>query len=243
MKTVLITGASRGIGRETAKKFSEKGYNVAINYNKSKEAAESLCKELKAVGGMAEIFCADVSDVAQVENMVAEITQKFGGIDILVNNAGIAPKQGLFTDFSAEDAKMVFETNVFGMMNCARAVVPYMVRKKYGKIVNISSIWGICGGSCEVIYSSAKAAVIGFTKALAKELAPSSINVNCVAPGMIATDMNSHLSAEDMEAFCNEIPLGRVGSVSDVAESILFLASDEASYITGQVLSVDGGIV
>lgn len=243
MKTVLITGASRGIGREAAKKFSEKGYNIAINYNKSKEAAESLCKELKAGGGRAEIFCADVSDVAQVENMVAEITQKFGEIDILVNNAGIAPRQGLFTDFSAEDAKMVFETNVFGMMNCARAVVPYMVRKKYGKIVNISSIWGICGGSCEVIYSSAKAAVIGFTKALAKELAPSSINVNCVAPGMIATDMNSHLSAEDVEAFCNEIPLGRVGSVSDVAESILFLASDEASYITGQVLTVDGGIV
>ncbi len=243
MKTVLITGASRGIGRETAKKFAEKGYNVAINYNKSKEAAESLCRELKAGGGSAEVFCADVSDSSQVENMVAGITRKFGGIDVLVNNAGIAPKQGLFTDFSAEDAKAVFDTNIFGMMNCARAVVPHMVRQKYGKIVNISSIWGICGGSCEVLYSSAKAAVIGFTKALAKELAPSLINVNCIAPGMIDTDMNVHLSAEDMEAFCNDIPLGRVGSALDVAESILFLTSDAASYITGQVLTVDGGII
>lgn len=243
MKTVLITGASRGIGRETARNFSEKGYNVAINYNKSKEAAESLCAELKAGGGSAEVFCADVSDSSQVENMVAEITRKFGEIDVLVNNAGIAPRQGLFTDFSADDAKAVFDTNIFGMMNCARAVVPHMVRQKCGKIVNISSIWGICGGSCEVLYSSAKAAVIGFTKALAKELAPSSINVNCIAPGMIDTDMNAHLSAEDMEAFCNDIPLGRVGSVSDVAESILFLTSDAASYITGQVLTVDGGFI
>ncbi len=243
MKTVLITGASRGIGRETAKKFAENGYNVAINYNKSKTAAEELCHEIKTLGGSAEIFCADVSDNSQVEEMIKSVNQRFGIIDVLVNNAGIAPVQGLFTDFKESEIKSVFETNVFGMMNCARAVVPQMVREHKGKIVNVSSIWGICGASCEVLYSSAKAAVIGFTKALAKELAPSEINVNCVAPGMIDTDMNSHLSAEDIDAFCHEIPLQRVGTVGDVAETIFFLASDAATYITGQILAVDGGII
>ncbi len=243
MKTVLITGASRGIGRMTAKRFAENGYNVAINYNKSKIAAEELCREIKALGGNAEIFGSDVSDNSQVEEMIKLVNQKFGTIDVLVNNAGIAPVQGLFTDFKESEMKAVFETNVFGMMNCARAVVPQMVREHKGKIVNVSSIWGICGASCEVLYSSAKAAVIGFTKALAKELAPSGINVNCVAPGMIDTDMNGHLSPEDIEAFCQEIPMQRIGTVEDVAETIFFLASDAASYITGQTLAVDGGII
>jgi len=243
MKTVLITGGSRGIGAETAKIFAKSGYNVAINYNNSKDAAQSLCNEIKALGGCAEIFKADVSDVGQAEKMVEDIIEKFGAIDVLVNNAGIALRQGLFTDFLLADAKAVFDTNVFGMMNCSRAVIPHMIRQKSGKIINVSSIWGVCGGSCEVIYSSAKAAVIGFTKALAKELAPSGINVNCVAPGMIDTDMNSHLSKEDMEAFCEEVPLGRIGLPKDVAESLLFLASDCANYITGQNLIVDGGII
>ncbi len=243
MKTVLITGASRGIGRETAKKFAENGYNVAINYNKSKMAAEELCGEIKALGGNAEVFRADVADNSQVEEMIKAVNQRFGIIDVLVNNAGIAPVQGLFTDFKESEMKAVFETNVFGMMNCARAVVPQMVREHKGKIVNVSSIWGVCGASCEALYSSAKAAVIGFTKALAKELAPSGINVNCVAPGMIDTDMNSHLSPEDIDAFCQEIPMGRVGKVEEVAETIVFLASDAASYITGQTLAVDGGII
>ncbi len=243
MKTVLITGASRGIGRETTKKFAENGYNVAINYNKSKTAAEELCREIKSLGGSAEIFGADVSDNFQVEEMIKAVNQKFGTIDVLVNNAGIAPAQGLFTDFKESEMRAVFETNVFGMMNCARAVVPQMVREHRGNIVNVSSIWGISGASCEVLYSSAKAAVIGFTKALAKELAPSGINVNCVAPGMIDTDMNSHLSPQDIEAFCQEIPIQRIGTVEDVAESIFFLASGVASYITGQTLVVDGGII
>lgn len=243
MKTVLITGASRGIGRMTAKKFAENGYNAAINYNKSKAAAEELCREITTLGGNAEIFGADVSDNFQVEEMIKAVHQKFGSIDVLVNNAGIAPKQGLFTDFTEVDMKAVFETNIFGMMNCARAIVPQMVREHKGKIINISSIWGICGASCEVLYSSAKAAVIGFTKSLAKELAPSRINVNCVAPGMIDTEMNSHLSREDMDAFCQEIPLQRVGTAEDVAETILFLASDTADYITGQTIAVDGGII
>lgn len=243
MKTVLITGASRGIGRMTAKKFAENGYNAAINYNKSKAAAEKLCREITTLGGNAEIFGADVSDNFQVEEMIKAVNQKFGSIDVLVNNAGIAPKQGLFTDFTEADMKAVFETNIFGMMNCARAIVPQMVREHRGKIINISSIWGICGASCEVLYSSAKAAVIGFTKSLAKELAPSRINVNCVAPGMIDTEMNAHLSREDVDAFCQEIPLQRVGTAEDVAETILFLASDAADYITGQTIAVDGGII
>jgi len=243
MKSVLVTGASRGIGRAIAKKFAEKGYFVAINYYKSKSLAEELKKEILLSGGIAEIFGADVSDCGQVKNMIAEIMATIGKIDVLINNAGIAPKQGLFTDFSEEDMKSVFETDIFGMMNCAREVIPHMVQNKCGKIVNISSVWGICGGSCEVLYSSAKAAVIGFTKSLAKELAPSNINVNCVAPGLIDTDMNGHLSKEDKDAFCEDVPAGRMGKAEEVADSVFFLASDEATYINGQVLTVDGGFI
>lgn len=243
MKTVLVTGGSRGIGAETAKVFARNGYNVAINYNKSKDAAQRLCDDINDAGGSAEIFGADISDNVQTEKMVDSVIEKFGEIDVLVNNAGIALSQGLFTDFSDNDAKRIFDTNVFGMMNCSRTVIPHMVRKKSGRIINVSSIWGVCGGSCEVIYSSAKAAVIGFTKALAKELAPSGICVNCVAPGMIDTDMNAHLSKEDIDAFCEDIPLGRVGLPGDVAESILYLASEGANYITGQTIVVDGGMI
>jgi len=243
MKTVLITGASRGIGRAIAKAFARDGYAVAINFNKSLEAAKVLEEEIVSNSGVAKIFQADVSDASQVEQMHRKVVETMGDVDVLVNNAGIAPKQGLFTDFSEVDMKTVFETDIFGMMNCARVIIPGMVRKKYGKIINISSVWGICGGSCEVLYSSAKAAVNGFTKSLAKELAPSGINVNCVAPGFIDTDMNAHLTDEDKVAFCEDVPLGRIGKAEEVAESVLFLASDSASYITGQVLSVDGGMV
>ncbi len=243
MKTVLITGASRGIGRAAARKFAKQGYNVAINYYKSKSAAETLCDEIRQSGGCANIFCADVADNNRVQEMIKAVEENFGAIDVLINNAGIAPKQGLFTDFSEDDVKSVFATNIFGMMNCARAVIPQMVSQKSGKIINVSSIWGICGGSCEVLYSSAKAAVIGFTKSLAKELAPSGINVNAVAPGFIDTDMNSHLSEEDKKLFCEDVPLQRIGTAEEVAESLVFLASDAASYITGQVLTVDGGLI
>lgn len=243
MKTVLITGASRGIGRAAAIKFAKQGYNVAINYFRSRNAAESLCDEIRQNGGCADIFCADVADNNKVQEMIKAIENKMGAVDVLINNAGIAPKQGLFTDFSEADARAVFATNIFGMMNCARAVIPQMVSKKHGKIINVSSVWGICGGSCEVLYSSAKAAVIGFTKSLAKELAPSGINVNAVAPGFIDTDMNSHLSEEDKRLFCEDVPLQRIGTAKEIAEALLFLASDSASYITGQVLTVDGGLI
>lgn len=242
-KSVFITGAARGIGRAAALKFAEEGYSVAANYLKNDTAAESLREEICSKGGVCELFRADISDSAAAKEAVCGAESLFGGIDVLVNNAGIALPQGLFTDFEAEDYERVFATNVFGMMNCSRAAIPFMVREKAGAIINLSSVWGVCGGSCEVVYSASKAAVTGFTKALARELAPSGIRVNAVAPGFIDTDMNMSLSEADREAFCEEVPLGRIGSASEIAETIFFLASDGAAYITGQTLSADGGIV
>lgn len=243
MKTVLITGASRGIGRAIALKFAENGFAVAVNYSKSKSEAENLCNLIAENGGIAAPFGADISDELSVKKMVDAVTETFGGIDVLVNNAGIALPQGLFTDFDASSANGVFAVNVFGMMNCCRKVIPHFVSKKNGKIINISSVWGMVGGSCEVVYSASKAAVIGFTKALAKELAPSGINVNCVAPGLIETDMNKHLTKEDKAAFAEAVALGRCGKAEEVADAVYFLATEGASYITGQVISVDGGFV
>ena len=243
MKTVLITGGARGIGRTIAEKFADMGINVAINYNRSKDEAELLKKTLLEKGAKVELFCADVADTVAVSKMVEDVNSTFGDIDVLVNNAGIALPQGLFTDVTEAGTKKVFDVDVFGLMNCTKAVIPQMVRKKSGKIINISSIWGVCGGSCEVVYSSAKAAVIGFTKALAKELGPSGINVNCIAPGLIDTDMNGHLSKEDIEDFCQDVPLGRIGKAEDVANAVWFLASGGADYITGQILNVDGGMI
>ncbi|MBR2453014.1 MAG: 3-oxoacyl-ACP reductase FabG [Clostridia bacterium] len=243
MKTVLITGGARGIGRAIAEKFADMGINVAINYNRSKDEAELLKKTLLEKGAKVELFCADVADTVAVSKMVEDVNSTFGDIDVLVNNAGIALPQGVFTDVTEAGTKKVFDVDVFGLMNCTKAVIPQMVRKKSGKIINISSIWGVCGGSCEVVYSSAKAAVIGFTKALAKELGPSGINVNCIAPGLIDTDMNGHLSKEDIEDFCQDVPLGRIGKAEDVANAVWFLASGGADYITGQILNVDGGMI
>lgn len=243
MKTAMITGASRGIGRAIAIKLAQKGYDVALNYNKSKTEAETLRNELENLGVKAQIFGADVSKNDEVQKMTRDALSFFGGVDVLVNNAGIALPQGLFTDFDDSEARSIFETNVFGTMNCSRAIVPHFVSKKAGRIVNISSIWGISGGSCEVIYSASKGAIIAFTKALAKELARSGICVNCVAPGFIDTDMNSHLSQEDKAAFAQDIPLGRIGTAGEVAEAVAFLASDAANYITGQTITIDGGIL
>ena len=243
MKTVLITGASRGIGRAAAIKFAQEGYSVAVNYRENADAANEVCRQIAQNGGIALPFKADISNGAEVKAMAAEIYEKLGEIDVLVNNAGVALKQGLFTDFSEEDVADVFNTNVFGMMNCCRECIPQFVKKHSGKIINVSSVWGVCGASCEVIYSASKAAVIGFTKALAKELAPSGINVNCVAPGMVETDMNSHLSNDEIEAFKNEIPMMKIGKPDEVADVIYFLASEASGYMTGQVVSVDGGII
>ncbi len=230
MRRALITGASGGIGSEIARHLSKDGYDVVLHYNNN--SAKALAKEL---GGVA--IKADLQNAKDV----AKMFEAAGNIDVLVNCAGVAA-QMLFTDISEEEWDRVFDINVKGTFLCCKEAAKQMIAKKSGKIINISSMWGITGASCEVHYSASKAAVIGLTKALAKELAPCGITVNCVAPGFIETAMNAHLSAESVEAFRQEIPLERLGTVADVAGTVSFLASENANYITGQVLSVDGGI-
>lgn len=241
-KTVLITGASRGIGAAAAKLFAKNGYAVAVNYCRSEDAANRLCSELRTNGAWAEAYRANVSSSADVLHMFTQISNHFGSIDVLVNNAGIAA-QKLFSDITEAEWDSVFDVNIKGMFNCCKAVLPGMIHKKSGRIINISSIWGICGASCEVHYSASKAAVIGFTKALAKETGPSGITVNCIAPGIIDTEMNGALTETDRHDLMEETPLGRFGTPEEVAKSILFLAGDDAGFITGQVISPNGGFV
>ncbi|MBQ4515441.1 MAG: 3-oxoacyl-ACP reductase FabG, partial [Clostridia bacterium] len=219
MKNVLITGASRGIGAACARIFAENGFRVFINYFKSSECAEQLCSELRKNGADAFTFCADVSNSGQVDKMMSEISARFGGVDILINNAGIA-QQMMFCDISEQDWDKMFDINIKGMYLFTQKALPYMINKKSGSIVNLSSMWGISGASCEVHYSAAKAAVIGFTKALAKELGPSGIRVNCVAPGVVATDMNAALLSEDIASLCNETPLGKIATPDEIAKAI-----------------------
>lgn len=241
-KTVFITGASRGIGRAAALCFAKNDYNVAICYNKNEAAANEVLAEIKAFGGNAAVFKDDVSDMAQVSAAIKNAKKTFGTIDVLINNAGIA-QQKVFSDITEEDWDNMFDINVKGMFNTCKCVLDDMIDKKQGKIINISSIWGISGASCEVHYSAAKSAVIGFTKALAKELAPSGICVNCVAPGVIKTDMLSSFDDNALTELAEETPLGRLGTPEDIAETLLFLASDKADFITGQVISPNGGFV
>lgn len=241
-KTVLVTGASRGIGYEIAKLFATSGYKVAINYNQNKIAADLLSKELLEAGYSSMVIQADVSNKEQVDSMINLVNKQFGEIDVLVNNAGIA-KQQLFTDISIQEWDKMFDVNVRSMFLCCQGVLSTMIRNKSGKIINISSIWGMTGASCEVLYSTTKAAVIGLTKALAKELGPSNIQVNCVAPGVIDTDMNVDLDQATFEALKEQTPLGAIGRGIDVAETVLFLASGKANFITGQVISPNGGIL
>ncbi len=241
-KTVLITGASKGIGAATAILFAEKGYNVVMNYNNSVQSALILQKSLVESGYKVIAYQANVTNRIDVELMVKETIERFGSIDVLINNAGVA-SQGLFTDISDIEWNEVLDVNLNGVFNVSQAVLPYMIRQKSGSIINISSMWGQVGASCEVSYSAAKAGVIGLTKALAKEVGPSGVRVNCIAPGLIETGMNQELTLEDVAAIVDETPLGRIGSTNDVASSALFLASDESSFITGQVLGVNGGYI
>lgn len=238
MKTVLVTGGSRGIGKAIAIKFAENNYNVILNYNKSYEAAKKIEDTYKNI----RIFRADVSNSKDVQSMINFANETFGGIDILVNNAGIGCT-GLLQNLTFEEWQDVFNVNVNGVFNCTRCILPDMISKQKGKIINISSIWGMVGASCEVAYSASKAAVIGFTKALAKEVGPSGITVNVVAPGIIMTDMVNQYSVEEFDDIRNQIPLGEIGSTEDIANAVYFLASDESKYITGQVLSPNGGWV
>ncbi len=241
-KVMLVTGASRGIGAEIAYRAAISGYYVVINYNKSKERAFAVKQRIESDGGECLCIKADVSDETEVSLMCDEISNKLGRVDVLVNNAGIS-SFSLFTDISTELWDNTFNVNVKGLFLVTRGIVPYMIHEKKGSIINISSVWGMTGSSCEVHYSASKAAIIGMTKALAKELGPSGIRVNCVTPGVIDTEMNSALSQDDINALIDETPLERIGSSKDVANTVLFLASDEASFITGQVISPNGGFV
>ncbi len=240
-KTILVTGSSRGIGKEIARVFGLRGYRVVINYFESEQEALSLQKELSQYTKVIAVK-ADIRQKKEVDAMVKEGIETFGNIDVLVNNAGVAYST-LTIDMSEEEIDHVFDVNIKGMFYAAQAVLPSMIHHKKGKIINISSVWGVVGGSMEVHYSASKAAVIGFTRALAKEMAPSGIQVNCVAPGLIDTRMISQLGPETIEELVEATPLGRIGKPIDVAESVWFLASSQADFITGQVLSPNGGFI
>lgn len=240
-QTVLVTGSSRGIGRAIAERFARAGHRVALHCLTRRAETEALCAALAAEGCSVMAAQGDVADEAAVARLFAAVRERFGPVDVLVNNAGVALPQQLLTDCSTADWDRLFAVNVRGAFLCCRAALPDMVRRQRGSIVNISSVWGVVGGSCETPYSASKATLIGLTRALAKEVAPSGVRVNCVAPGYIETEMNAALSEADRAAIRQETPLGVPGAPEDVAAAVAFLALEESRFITGQVLRCDGG--
>ena len=243
VRHVMITGASRGIGAATARRFAAGGWNVSIHYHSSVSQARKLAEELSALGIQALPVRGDVSDPEQMAHAVGRAVEELGPLDALVCNAGVALPVQLLTDTTDTQWRKVMGADLDGVFHTLSPAIPGMVARKSGAIVTVSSMWGVTGGSCETPYSAAKAGVIGLTRALAKELGPSGIRVNCVAPGVILTEMNAFLSEEDRAALAEETPLGRLGTPEDVAEAVYFLAGEAARFITGQVLSVDGGLV
>lgn len=241
-KVAIITGGAGDIGREICMELAKEGASIAIHYNNSYEQAVALKEYIKSNFSYAEIFKADISDKQQVDKMIDNIYNKFGRIDYLINNAGIAQIKP-FIEITEEDWDRMMNVNLKGLFNCTQSVLRYMLPQKQGSIINISSIWGISGASCEVHYSTSKGGIIAFTKALAKELGPSKIRVNCIAPGVIDTRMNNILNKEERDDLIEDIPLMSIGKPQDVANAVLFLLSDKANFITGQVITVDGGFI
>ena len=242
MKTALITGGSRGIGQACVLAFAQAGWQVAWCYRKEKDQSLALEQELKNRGLSGLGIAADVADSGQVEALFSQIEQALGPVDALVCNAGVA-YQGLLSDMTDEDWRRVMGVDLDGVFYCCRRAIPSMVRRQKGSILTISSMWGLTGGSCEAAYSAAKAGVIGLTKALAKELGPSGVRVNCIAPGVIDTEMNGNLTPEVMAQLREETPLGTIGTPKQVADLALYLAGEGASFLTGQVISPNGGFL
>ncbi|MBU3110545.1 3-oxoacyl-[acyl-carrier-protein] reductase [Clostridium lacusfryxellense] len=241
-KTAVVTGASRGIGRAIAIKFAKLGANVVVNYRKSEDAVKDVVKEIEALGVKALAVQADISSYSDVESMMKKCIVEFGSLDILVNNAGIT-KDGLIMRMKEEDFDNVIDVNLKGAFNCTRHVSSIMLKQRSGRIINISSVTGVTGNAGQVNYSSAKAGIIGMTKSVAREFASRGVTCNAVAPGYIQTDMTDAVPEKAKEAMMSSIPLKRLGTPEDVANVVAFLASEEASYITGQVINVDGGMV
>ncbi len=241
-KKALVTGASRGIGRAIALALAAEGADIAVNYAGNQAAAEAVAAEIEAMGRKALIIQADISSNEAATAMVEQVAKEFGRVDILVNNAGIT-RDGLLMRMKEADWDAVLTTNLKGVFNCTKAAIKYMMKQKAGHIVNISSVVGVNGNAGQANYAAAKAGVIGFTKATAKELAARGITVNAVAPGFIQTDMTAVLNEKQVEAMQATIPLKRLGEPEDIAKAVVFLASDDANYITGQTLNVDGGMV
>ena len=241
-KIALVTGASRGIGAEIARSLAQNGYYVFVNYNTSESHANAVVDEIRKSGNMAETIKCDVSKPNEVKVMFEYIRKCYGKLDLLVNNAGISIT-GFFQDLSDDDWHKIIDVNLSSVFYCSREAIKIMLNNNSGKIINISSMWGLVGGAMEVHYSATKAGVIGLSKALAKEVAPSGITVNVVAPGSIGTDMLKMLGEDTIEYIKDDIPLGKIGTAQDVANAVCFLASDKADYITGQVISVNGGMV
>ena len=237
-KVIIVTGGSRGIGASTVKLLAKDDNKIILNYNKSEEAAKKIQKELENENIKIDTIKADVSKKADVLAMISYVIEKYDRIDVLINNAGISQER-LFTDINDEEWNEIIDVNLNSVYYCTKAVIPYMIQKKCGCIINISSIWGVTGGSCEVGYSTSKAAIIGLSKALAKEMGPSNIRINCIAPGIIDTDMNKNLNENDIENIKEEIPLNRIGLTEDIAKCAKWLIED--NYTTGQVININGG--
>ena len=242
MKTVLITGSSRGIGEAIARKFASGGYNVVINYVSSQKKAENLAAELTRGNVRAVAIRADIGDPVQAKLLVKQALETFGSIDVLVNNAGTALTK-LLIDTKTSEIENLMLTNLLGTIYVTKEVLPSMISNRYGKIINISSMWGVAGGSMETVYSASKGGIIAFTKAVAREVGYSNINVNCVCPGVILTDMTKDITIQDMKNLEEQTALARIGTPGDIASVVYFLASDESSYMTASVVGVDGGII